>query len=142
MVIDESLRASAGVGHLAAGDERGSSWRIHASDEWLAFVIPYVLHRLPAYWPDPERFDPERFLPERIANRPKFTYIPFGAGPRQCIGNHFALIETQLIVATFTQSYRLHVMPGYHADPWPLITLRPRFGMPMTIERRKPLSAA
>jgi cytochrome P450 len=107
---------------------------------WLAFVIPYVLHRLPAFWPDPERFDPERFSPERSASRPKFVYIPFGAGPRQCIGNQFALLESQLILATFVQAYRLHATPGHNADPWALITLRPRFGMPMTIERRRPKS--
>ena len=103
---------------------------------WLAFVIPYVLHRLPAYWEEPERFDPERFSPERSANRPKFVYIPFGAGPRQCIGNHFALLEAHLIVATLAQRYRLRLVPGQRIEPWPLITLRPRFGMSMTIERR------
>jgi cytochrome P450 len=83
---------------------------------WLAFVIPYVLHRLPAFWQDPEHFDPERFSPERSADRPKFVYIPFGAGPRQCIGNQFALIETQLSLATLAQSYRLHFQPGHRAD--------------------------
>jgi cytochrome P450 len=103
---------------------------------WLAFVIPYVLHRLPAYWQNPDAFEPDRFLPERSADRPKFAFIPFGAGPRRCIGDQFALIETQLSVAAFAQQYRLHLQPGHTVDPWPLITLRPRFGMPMTIERR------
>src|SRR4030095_6329444 len=93
-------------------------------------------------WPDPERFDPERFSPERSADRPKFVYIPFGAGPRQCIGNQFALIETQLSLATLAQSYRLHFQPGHRADPWPLITLRPRFGMPMIVERRRRADSA
>jgi cytochrome P450 len=64
------------------------------------------------------------------------VYIPFGAGPRQCIGSHFALIEAQLVLATLAQSYRLQLAPGHRIEPWPLITLRPRFGMPMTIERR------
>jgi len=99
-------------------------------------VIPYVIHRLPDYWQRPNVFDPDRFLPERSTDRPKFVFIPFGAGPRRCIGDQFALIETQLSVATFAQLYRLHLQPGHQVDPWPLITLRPRFGMPMTIERR------
>jgi cytochrome P450 len=138
MVIDESMRLyppAWGFSRQAMDDDRLSGFRLPRG--WLAFVIPYVLHRLPAYWPDPERFDPERFSPERIADRPKFAYIPFGAGPRQCIGNQFALIETQLVVATFAQSYRLHLQPGHRAEAWPLITLRPRFGMPMVVERRQ-----
>jgi cytochrome P450 len=137
MVVDESLRLyppAWGFSRQALADDRLGGFRLPRG--WLAFVIPYVLHRLPAFWPNPEQFDPERFLPERSADRPKFVYIPFGAGPRQCIGNQFALIETQLSVATFAQSYRLHLPPGHRADPWPLITLRPRFGMPMIVERR------
>ena len=137
MVIDESMRLyppAWGFSRQALSDDQLGAF--HLPRGWLAFVIPYVLHRLPAFWPDPEVFDPERFRPERSADRPKFAYLPFGAGPRQCIGNHFALIEAQLIVATLAQRYRLHLVPGHRVEPWPLITLRPRFGMPMTIERR------
>jgi cytochrome P450 len=137
MVIDEAMRLyppAWGFSRQALADDELGGFRLPRG--WLAFVIPYVLHRLPAFWQDPEAFDPERFSPERSADRPKFVYIPFGAGPRQCIGNQFALIETQLSVATFAQAYRLHLQPGHRVDPWPLITLRPRFGMPMIIERR------
>jgi cytochrome P450 len=137
MVIDEAMRLyppAWGFSRQALADDQLGGFRLPRG--WLAFVIPYVLHRLPAFWQDPEAFDPERFSPERSADRSKFVYIPFGAGPRQCIGNQFALIETQLSVATFAQSYRLHLKPGHRVDPWPLITLRPRFGMPMIIERR------
>jgi cytochrome P450 len=137
MVIDESMRLyppAWGFSRQAlADDELGG---FHLPRGWLAFVIPYVLHRLPAFWQDPEAFDPERFLPERSADRPKFVYLPFGAGPRQCIGNQFALIEAQLIVATLAQGYRLHLVPRHRVEPWALITLRPRFGMPMIIECR------
>jgi hypothetical protein len=97
-------------------------------------VVPYVLHRLPAFWEEPDVFDPERFLPERSAQRPRFVYLPFGAGPRQCIGNQFALIEAHLIVPTLAQRYRLHILPGHAVEPWPLITLRPRWGMPMIVK--------
>ena len=137
MVIDEAMRLyppAWGFSRQALADDRLGGFRLPRG--WLAFVIPYVLHRLPAFWQDPEAFDPERFLPERSADRPKFLYLPFGAGPRQCIGNHFALIEAQLIVATLAQRYRLHLVPRHPVEPWALITLRPRFGMPMMIEPR------
>ena len=143
MVIDEALRlyppAWAFSRQAVADDELGG-FRLPRG--WLAFVIPYVLHRLPAYWEDPDRFDPDRFSPERSADRPKFVYLPFGAGPRQCIGNHFALIEAQLIVATLAQRFRPRLAPGQRVEAHPLITLRPRFGMTMTIERRTPSPAA
>lgn len=138
MVIDESLRLyppAWGFSRQALADDEVGGFRLPRG--WLAFVIPYVLHRLPALWQDPDAFDPERFSPERSMDRPKFAYVPFGAGPRQCIGNHFALIEAQLIVATLAQRYRLRLVPHHRVEPWPLITLRPRFGMPMIIEERR-----
>jgi cytochrome P450 len=137
MVLDEALRLyppAWGFSRQALGDDRLGGY--HLPRGWLAFVLPYVLHRLPAFWPDPDRFDPERFTPERSAERPKFVYLPFGAGPRQCIGNHFALIEAQLVLATLAQSYRLTLEPGHQVEPWPLITLRPRFGLRMLVRDR------
>jgi cytochrome P450 len=137
MVIDEALRLyppAWGLSREAVGDDVLGGYRLPRG--WMAFIVPYVLHRLPQFWDDPERFDPTRFLPERSANRPKFAFIPFGAGPRQCIGNHFALLEAHLIVATLAQRYRLHLVPGHKVETWPLITLRPRYGMRMTIEHR------
>ena len=137
MVIDEAMRLyppAWGFSRQALADDQLGGFRLPHG--WLAFVIPHVLHRLPAFWHDPEAFDPERFLPQQSADRPKFVYLPFGAGPRQCIGNQFALIEAQLIVATLAQRYRLHLVPRHRVEPWALITLRPRFGMPMMIERR------
>jgi cytochrome P450 len=137
MVVDEAMRLYPPAwvfSRQAMGDDQLSGYRLPKG--WLAFVVPYVIHRLPAYWPNPAAFDPERFSPERSADRPKFAYIPFGAGPRQCIGNQFALIEAQLSVATLAQSYRLHLAPDQRVDAWPLITLRPRYGMSMVVERR------
>jgi cytochrome P450 len=137
MVIDEAMRLyppAWAFSRQALSDDELGGFRLPRG--WLAFIIPYVLHRLPAFWQDPEAFDPERFSPDRSADRPKFVYLPFGAGPRQCIGSHFALIEAQLVLATLAQRYRLRLVPGHKVDPWPLITLRPRFGMPMFIERR------
>ena len=137
MVIDEAMRLyppAWGFSRQAIGDDQVGGFNLPGG--FLVFVVPYVLHRLPAFWNNPDVFDPERFTPERAADRPKFVYLPFGAGPRQCIGNQFALIEAHLVVATLAQRYRLRLVPGHRVDPWPLITLRPRFGMPMVIERR------
>jgi cytochrome P450 len=137
MVIEEAMRLyppAWGFSRQAMADDRLGDF--HLPRGWLVFVIPYVLHRLPTFWQNPEAFDPQRFAPEQSAQRPKFVYLPFGAGPRQCIGNHFAMMEAQLVVATLAQRYRLRLVPGHRVEPWPLITLRPRFGMPMYIEQR------
>jgi cytochrome P450 len=137
MVIDEALRLyppAWGFSRQALGDDELGGYPLPRG--WIAFVIPWVLHRLPSLWEEPEAFDPDRFSPEHSAERPKFAYVPFGAGPRQCIGNQFALMEAQLIVATLAQRFRLRLVAGHRVEPWPLITLRPRYGMPMFIERR------
>jgi len=137
MVIDEALRLyppAWGFSRQALGDDELGGYPLPRG--WIAFVIPFVMHRLPSLWEEPEAFDPERFSPERSADRPKFAYVPFGAGPRQCIGNQFALMEAQLIVATLAQRFRLRLVPGHRVEPWPLITLRPRYGMPMFIDKR------
>jgi cytochrome P450 len=137
MVVEEAMRLYPpvwGFSRQAQADDQLGGF--HLPRGWLAFVIPYVLHRLPKFWPDADAFDPDRFSPERSAERPKFVYLPFGAGPRQCIGNQFAMIESQVVVATLAQRYRLHLVPGHKVEAWPLITLRPRFGMMMTIADR------
>lgn len=137
MVLEESMRLyppAWGFSRQAlAADEIGG---YHLPAGWLVFVVPYVMHRHPAYWDEPARFDPTRFTPERAAARPKFVYLPFGAGPRQCIGNQFAMIEAHLIVATLARRYRLRLAPGHPVEPWPLITLRPRYGVKMVVEKR------
>jgi cytochrome P450 len=137
MAVEESMRLyppAWGFSRQALEDDRLGGYDLPRG--WLAFVVPYVLHRLPQYWEDAEHFEPERFSPDRSADRAKFVYIPFGAGPRQCIGNHFAMIELQLVVATLAQQFSLQLVPGHRVEPYALITLRPRFGMPMMIERR------
>lgn len=139
MVLDESMRLyppAWGFSRQALADDVLGGYRLPAG--WLAFVVPYVLHRLPAYWERPSEFEPARFAPEASAARAKFMFLPFGAGPRQCIGNHFAQIEAQLALVILAQRFRLQLAPGHPVEPWPLITLRPRFGMRMTIERRAP----
>src|SRR5208283_656048 len=109
-------------------------------DELAGYPVPpgtqvafsqWVMHRHPAYWENPEGFDPERFSPERSAGRAHGVYFPFGAGPRVCIGNTFALMEMQLIIPTILQRYRLDVMPSPPVVPKPTLTLRPMYGVPV-----------
>jgi cytochrome P450 len=99
-------------------------------------ISAYVTHRLPEFWPDPERFDPDRFTPEKIAARPKYAYFPFLGGPRQCIGNNFALMEGTLILATLAQRFRPRRVDPAMPRPEPLITLRPAGELPVMIHAR------
>jgi len=101
-------------------------------------ISPYVIHRDPHLWPDPEQFDPERFSPERSAGRHRYAYFPFGGGPRLCIGNHFALLEAQLILVAICQRYTLDLAPGREVEAEPLITLRPKDGPWMILHPIEP----
>jgi cytochrome P450 len=114
-------------------------------DEIAGFAIPrkaivvlsqHVLHRHPAYWEEPERFDPTRFLPGRGAGRPKFAYFPFGGGPRSCVGNHFALMEGTLVLATIAQRFRVELVPGQAIEPDTTFTLRPKPGVVVALRPR------
>ncbi len=101
-----------------------------------AVFCTYVIHRNPTIFPDPERFDPERFSAENEARLPKYAYVPFGGGPRVCIGNSFAMMEGVLMLAQIAQQFRLRLVPGQVVEPEPLITLRPRHGLKMQVEQR------
>jgi cytochrome P450 len=95
-------------------------------------VSPYVLHRHPKFWDKPEEFDPLRFLPEKAATRSRYSYLPFGGGPRMCIGNAFAMMEAQIILAMIARDYSLTVDPHHPVELEPRITLRPRHGIKVT----------
>jgi cytochrome P450 len=85
----------------------------------------YTLHRHPDIWEEPELFRPERFLPEQAKRRPPFSYLPFGGGPRLCIGKSFALMEMTLVIATLAQHYHVEFLSRQAIEPMPLLTLRP-----------------
>jgi cytochrome P450 len=102
----------------------------------LVLVSPYVMHRDRRYFAEPLRFDPERWEAKAAAGRPEFSYLPFSAGPRSCLGEHLAWIEMQLIVAAIAQRWRLRLSPGYPLTLMPLIALRPKYGMRMFAEQR------
>lgn len=101
----------------------------------IVVMSPYVMHRHKQFWPNPDRFDPERFTAEAKASRPKFSYFPFGGGPRVCIGERFAWMEGALLLATIGQRWRFRLAEGQQVDVLPQITLRPRYGMKMVVER-------
>jgi cytochrome P450 len=96
-------------------------------------ILPYVIHRDPRWFADPERFDPERFSLERESAIPKYAYLPFGGGPRICIGNAFAMMEAKIILASILQRWRLQRVSNAPVVPEPLVTLRPKGGLPMRI---------
>jgi cytochrome P450 len=99
-------------------------------------VSPWVTHRHPDFWEEPERFDPDRFTPERSAGRPLLAWVPFGAGPRYCIGGHFAMTEALVITTLVVRRFRLTLVPGHPVAPLPGITLRARDGVRLTVEAR------
>lgn len=136
MVLEETLRLyppAWAMSRSVRSDDEIAGYHIPAKS--LMVLSPYVTHRDPRWWENPEGFDPERFTPERSANRPRYAYFPFGGGPRQCIGNEFALMEATLVLATVAQRYRLHLVPGHPVEPYPIFTLRPRYGVLMTLHQ-------
>lgn len=102
----------------------------------IVLMSPWVTHHDPRYFPEPFTFDPERWTPEARESRPKFSYFPFGGGPRVCIGEQFAWMEGVLLIATIAQQWRMRLAPDQIVEPKPMITLRPRYGMRMLVEER------
>ena len=100
------------------------------------FLCPYTMHRHPEYFPQPERFDPDRWTPEKIAERPKFSYFPFGGGARVCIGEQFAWMEMVLVIATIAQKWKPTLANDRPVETQALITLRPKDGVRMVLHRR------
>lgn len=104
----------------------------HIGSNQIVTISPYILHRNPEFWPNPEGFDPDRFLQDI----PRGAFVPFAAGPRQCIGNHFALLEARLILATIARQVRVNLQPGTRPKLQAAITLRPQWGLPVNLEFR------
>jgi cytochrome P450 len=102
----------------------------------MVSIIPWIMHRHPRHWPDPERFDPSRFEAEEAANRHRYEFLPFGGGPRKCVGTHFAMTEAQLILASLAARYRFALVEGQSVEPKPLVSLRPNPGVQVVAHRR------
>jgi len=137
MVLAESMRLyppAWAMGRYARNDFRLGEFFLPAKTTVL--ISQFITHRDERFFPDPLRFNPERFTAEAKARRTKFTYFPFGAGFRQCIGESFAWMEGVLLLATLGQRWKLKLVSGHHVEPEPLITLRPKYGMKMQVEAR------
>ncbi len=137
MVLAESMRLYPPAyvfGRMAIHDYRIGEYDVPAGATLL--VSPYILHRLEKFYPEPLRFLPERWTQAAEAERHKFAYVPFGGGPRVCIGEGFAWMEGVLVLATIAQRWKLRHVPNHPVALQPLITLRPKFGMKMKLEHR------
>lgn len=100
-------------------------------------VPPYLVHRHPEFWPNPEGFDPARFLPAAEGGRPRYAYLPFGGGQRICVGASFAMLEATLALATIAQRHRLDLLPGARVEPRPDVTLHPDGVVQMVVRERR-----
>jgi cytochrome P450 len=132
-VLQESMRLSPPIWAIerrAIDDDTIGGFAIPAGSSVI--VCPYVLHRHPAFWTDPERFDPDRFA----KGPPADAYLPFGAGPRYCIGAEFAMLEARVVLAMVLQRWRLDPVPGQTLEPDAALTLRVRGGWRAVVTRR------
>ncbi|HEY6418369.1 MAG TPA: cytochrome P450 [Candidatus Binataceae bacterium] len=135
MVIQEALRlyppAWMMLRTAIADDEIGGC---HVPAGSTLLMSPWVTHRRADLWNDPLRFDPERFSPERSDGRLEYSFVPFGGGPRHCIGEEFAMAEMTLVVAMIAQRFRLRLLPGHQVEPCVVFTMRPRNGVVVTLD--------
>jgi cytochrome P450 len=137
MVLHESMRLFPPVWILtrrALADDVVGGYRVPAGSDVL--VCPYTLHRHPSFWDSPETFDPDRFDPDRPVSRPRYAYLPFGAGPRFCVGSHLGLMEATFVLAMLARELRLTKPPGHEVVAEPMLSLRVRGSLPMTVSKR------
>jgi cytochrome P450 len=99
-------------------------------------LIEYLTQRHPQFFKDPDRFDPDRMLPERVEGLPHYAFFPFGGGKRKCIGNKYSILSFLIVVGTLAQHFRVRLKPGHPVVPVAVSALRPRDGLPVTLERR------
>ncbi|MEM7156974.1 MAG: cytochrome P450 [Myxococcota bacterium] len=141
-ILQESMRLLPPVwsgGRSVSGEVELSGYPLH--DGQMAMVCPFLTHRHPEFWSHPEAFDPRRFEAANLRGRHKYAYFPFSAGPRMCVGNHFTMIEAQLVMAVVAQRYRFDLRPGHLVERDHQITMRPRHGMQMLLRRRDQAAA-
>src|SRR5712692_10198904 len=137
-VITESLRlypAAWGMARLAVEDHEIAGYPV--TKGMGVAMAQWVVHRDPRWYDAPQEFRPERWEDDLLKRLPRFAYFPFGGGPRQCIGNTFALMESTLILATIARRFRLRLVANHTVMPLASITLRPRHGVRVTLESRE-----
>jgi cytochrome P450 len=136
-VLEESMRLRPPlwiISRSAVAEDSLSGRRI--TKDSIVFMSPYLIHRHPEFWENPEGFDPTRFLPGKEAERHPYAYVPFGAGPRKCIGLAFAMMEMKILLAMMVQSFNFYLVAGFEPQLDASLTLRPREGSWMTVHRR------
>ncbi len=134
MVVQETMRLYPPVWILprkALADDEVGGYRVPAGSDVL--ICPYTLHRRPDSWEDPDRFDPDRFGPDRRDDRHRYAYIPFGAGPRVCVGSNLGMMESVFVLAAVSRELRLSLPPDHRVVPEPMLSLRVRGGLPMNV---------
>lgn len=137
LVIQESMRLHPPIwwfAREAVHDDVIGGMRIPAGS--MVIISQHLLHRHPDFWTAPDQFDPERFLPERSVGRHKFAYIPFGAGPRICVGSHMAMAEMAIVLQETLSRFDVALVDGRPPEPDALVTLRPKGGLPMVWTKR------
>ncbi|MFJ5925615.1 cytochrome P450 [Kitasatospora sp. NPDC092948] len=135
MVLSEVMRLYPPVWILprqAQAEDEVGGYRVPAGADVL--ICPYTLHRHPEFWDAPDQFEPERFDPARSNDRPRYAYIPFGAGPRFCVGNHLGLMEATFTLAMIARELRLAKVPGHRVVAEPMLSLRVQGGLPMRVQ--------
>jgi cytochrome P450 len=136
-VIEETLRLRPpvwAIPRVAVRDDEVGGYRVPSGT--LVIVVPYVTHRHPDFWTEPDTFDPSRFLPGRRRDISRWAYLPFGGGKRNCLGQHFALMEATLVLAMLASRTELHRSGGAPIEQDPYVTLRPRGPVGMRVTRR------
>ena len=135
-VIQEGLRLYPPfwmIDRMAVADDRVGDVAIPAGSTVIVYV--YGAHHAPGYWESPESFDPARFIKGNEKLRTPFTYLPFGGGPRVCIGNHYAMLQILMILSELIRKYDFQVVPGQTIEARPMVILRPKHGIRMTFTR-------
>jgi len=138
MILDEALRLYPPVAITARDavkEDEIDGYPIAAGS--MVSLNPYLTHRHPASWEKPAAFYPGHFTPQGVEARPRYAYFPFGAGPRICLGKHFALLEASLALSEVAQRYRLRLIPGQTIEPIWSGTLRPVGNILMTLQPRE-----
>jgi len=136
-VIEETLRLYPPVPRFdreAAGADVLGEHEVKPGD--LVSIWPWIIHRHKKLWEDPDTFDPERFAPGAKTDRHRYQYLPFGAGPRTCIGARLAMAEAMTVLAIWLARWRFGPVPGHKVQVSGMVTLRQKGGLPLLIERR------
>jgi len=136
-IIKESMRLyppAWNIGRQAVSDTEIGGYYVPAGTQ--VYLSQWAVHRDPRYYDNPEEFNPGRWTDGLEKRLPKYAYFPFGGGPRLCIGNSFAMMEAVMLLASIAQRFRLAIVPNHTVTAWPSLTLRPKHGIKVVLNKR------